>query len=332
MPSVLVTGANGFLGSAVCRTLLESGMLVRGLTRTKDTFLEPGVTRFLAADLTDDRALRPALDGADAVIHLAGRAHVVDTDDVKSEIAFQRANVDGTQAVLDAAVRAGVRRLLFTSSIKIMGPYAGRPWTEDDVPAPTDAYGRSKLAAERLLSQAATAGNIELGIVRLPLVYGPGVKANMLQLFRLVDAGVPLPFKNTVNRRSIVYSKNVAAALSTLLAAARLENATFFVTDAEAVSTPSLIRMIGRALGRPSRLFGAPPRSLAFVARLGDSLGRNVQVPFNSHALERLTASLECSPARIASTLGYSPPWATSEAIAETARWYSQKGRQGNGA
>ncbi|MBA3466424.1 MAG: NAD-dependent epimerase/dehydratase family protein, partial [Gemmatimonadaceae bacterium] len=277
MPSVLVTGANGFLGAEVCRTLLEDGMSVRGLTRTKDAPLEPGVIRFLAADLTDDRALRPAMEGADAVIHLAGRAHVVDTDGVESEIAFQHANVDGTQAVLDAAIRAGVRRFLFTSSIKVMGTYAGRPWTEEDVPAPADAYGRSKLAAERLLSQAAAAGNIELGIVRLPLVYGPGVKANMLQLFRLVEAGVPLPFKDTANRKSIVYSKNVAAALSALLAAARLGNETFFVTDAEAVSTPSLIRMIGHSLGKRPRLFSAPTRSLDFVARLGDSLGPYVQ-------------------------------------------------------
>jgi len=329
MRPVLVTGANGFLGAAVCQALLEKGISVRGLTRTRDAALEPRVSRFLATDLTDARALDAALAGTEAVIHLAGRAHVVDSDASESERAFQRANVDGTRAVMEAAVRQGVRRLLFTSSIKVMGEYAGRPWTEEDIPRPADAYGRSKLAAEELLRKAAAAGEIEVGIVRPPLVYGPGVKANMLQLFRLVDAAIPLPFKDTVNTRSIVYSRNVADGLLALLTTPKLKNDVFFLTDGDGISTPALIELIAQSLGKPLNLFSFPDGLLRRMARLGDSVGRLVPMPLNSSALDRLTGSLECSSAKIRSALGFVPRWSTGEGIAATARWYRGKGRQG---
>jgi len=330
MPSVLVTGANGFLGSAVCRTFLGSGVAVRGLTRTRDARLEPGVARFVAADMTDSRALAPAVEGADAVIHLAGRAHISDTSGVENDQAFQRANVDATEALLAAAVRGGVRRLLFTSSIKVMGTYPGRPWIEEDIPAPVDSYGRSKLAAEKMLREAAKAEKIEVGIIRLPLVYGPGVKANMLQLFKLVDARIPLPFRDTANRRSLVNLANVVDSLSTLLAAPRLRAGTFFVSDAEAVSTPALIQMIGRALGKPARLFGVAPEWLSRIARLGDSVRGVFPLPFNAAALERLTGSLECSSAKIETEFGFRPRWSTQHGIDETARWYCGKRSTGN--
>ncbi|HXG72785.1 MAG TPA: NAD-dependent epimerase/dehydratase family protein [Gemmatimonadaceae bacterium] len=330
MPSVLVTGANGFLGSAVCRTLLDSGFAVRGLTRTAQALLQAGVVRYLAADLTDSRALAPALEGVGAVIHLAGRAHIVDTDAAESEAAFQHANVDGTEAVLEAALRAGVGRFLFTSSIKVMGAYAGRPWSEEDIPRPTDAYGRSKLAAEELLRRAAQSGKIEVGIIRLPLVYGPGVKANMLQLFKLVEAGVPLPFRDIANRRSVVFSGNVADALLALLVTPTLKDGIFFVTDALPVSTPALVQMIGRSLNKPVRLFSVPAGWLRRIGRVGDSVSGLLPLPVNSPTLDRLTASLECSPAKIETELGFRPRWSTQDGIGGTAQWYCGKRSTGN--
>ena len=328
MPAVLVTGASGFLGPAVCRALLDRGFEVRGLTRSREARLEPGVSRFLIADLTDARSIESAVRGTSAVVHLAGRAHIADRAGVSSERGFQLANAEGTKAVLAAAITAGTKRILFASTIKVMGEYRGRPWTETDVPAPSDAYGRSKLAAEASLLGAAAKGDIEAGILRLPLVYGAGVKANMLQLFKLVDAGVPLPLGNIANRRSIVYAGNVAAGFLALLDATDLGGDVFFVSDGEAVSSTALIEMIAHSLGRPARLFSFPRTFLRGVARAADPFAGGMAMASPSAALARLTESLECSPEKIQSAFAFKAPWSTREGIALTARWYRES-RQG---
>jgi nucleoside-diphosphate-sugar epimerase len=327
--SVLVTGASGFVGTEVCATLVRAGLTVHGLTR-RAVPLARGVIPHFAKDLADAAAIGSAADGVDAVIHLAARAHVTRERESEAETWFQQTNVEGTRTVFNAALAGGVRRFLFTSSIKVMGDYPGRPWTEEDAPSPTDAYGRSKLEAERLLVRAGPSANIEIGILRLPLVYGPRVRANMLQLFKLVDRGVPLPFGGTKNRRSILFSRNAADAMLSLLRVPSLTRDIFFVGDREALSTEALIQAIGKALRRPGRLFHLPSGILTALGKVGDMADTLVAVPLTTKTLERLVGSQECATNKLASVTGYQPRWSTEEGLAITAEWFDRSRRQPN--
>jgi UDP-glucose 4-epimerase len=268
------------------------------------------------------------MEGVDAVIHLAARAHVTKEKEGEAEPWFQKTNVEGTRTVFDAAVTAGVRRFLFSSSIKVMGDSLGRPWTEEDTPAPTDAYGRSKLAAESLLARTGASANMEIGILRLPLIYGPRVRANMLQLLKLIDRGVPLPFRGVQNRRTLLFSQNAADAALTVLRTPLLAREIFFVGDREALSTEALIREIGRALNRPARLFHLPESILTALAKAGDVAGPLLAFPLTTKTLERLTGSQECATAKLESVTGYRPRWSTEEGLAITAEWFVRAGRQ----
>ena len=326
--SVLVTGASGFIGAEVCATLLAEGVTVHGLTRPGSRALPAGVIPHQASDLSDFVAIQAAVDDVDAVVHLAARAHITREKEREAETFFERTNVEGTRNVFELAVDAGVRRFIFASSLKVMGTYPGRPWTEEDTPLPVDPYGRSKLAAENLLSRSGEARDIEIGILRLPLVYGPGVRANMLQLFQLVDRGVPLPFRGIRNRRSILFSGNASAAILKLLKVPRLTREVFFVSDAAALSTEELIRAIGLSLGRSPRLFRMPRGVLTGFARLGDLADHFLPAPMTSEKLDRLTGSLECDTSKLRSVTGYSPQWSTEQGLTRTADWYKSRRRQ----
>ncbi len=326
--SVLVTGASGFVGSEVCATLVAAGLTVHGLTRDRGRDLVAGVTPRFAADLSEKTALKAAMRDVDAVVHLAARAHITRERESDAETLFHRTNVEGTRSVFDAAVAVGVRRFIFASSLKVMGDYQGRPWTEEDPPSPVDAYGRSKLAAENVLVRSGPSSDVEIGILRLPLAYGPGVRANMLQLFKLVDRGIPLPFADIRNRRTIVFSRNAADAVLELLRIPSLTREVFFVGDAEALSTEALIRGIGTALGRPPRLFHLPQRILIGIAKVGDLAEYLLPSPLTSSTLERLTGSLECSTSKLQAATGYRPRWSTEMGLKITADWYAMHRRQ----
>ena len=180
---LVVTGASGFIGSAVCRVAMEEGLEVRGITRSADRPLAEGVVRHVVPGLGPSEELAMALDGAQAVIHLAARVHVMKETAADPDAAFREVNVDGTLALTYAAQAAGVRRLVFASSIKVNGEATrpGHPFRESDAPAPQDAYGRSKLLAEQALA-ASTKEGPEGAVVRPPLVYGPGVGGNVRRL------------------------------------------------------------------------------------------------------------------------------------------------------
>jgi UDP-glucose 4-epimerase len=287
-----------------------------------------GVICHFAKDVNDADAIRRAVEGVDAVVHLAGRAHVTRDNEREAEALFRATNVEGTRVVFQAAVASGVRRFLFASSVKVMGPYLGRPWTEEDTPAPTDAYGRSKLAAEGLLVRSGSSAKVEIGILRLPLVYGPRVRANMLQLFKLVDRGVPLPFKGIQNRRTILFSRNAGDAVLALLRAPSVTRDIFFVGDREPLSTEALIRSIGRALKRPTRLFQLPEGVLTALSKAGDVANSLLGFPLTTKTLERLTGSQESSTRKLESVTGYRPRWSTDEGLAITAEWFDRACRQ----
>jgi nucleoside-diphosphate-sugar epimerase len=312
---ILVTGTSGFIGRALCRAFAARRHEVRAVVRREtgdssgplSTFAE----RVEVTDIADESDWPAKLAGIDAVVHLAAIAHRA-TD----EAAIRRVNVEGT-ARLARAAAGRVCRFVFLSSVKVHGEESGdHAFSETDTPHPEDAYGRAKLEAERSLHEIAAASGMELAVLRPPLVYGPGVKANFLRLLRWVDSGWPLPLGAVRNRRSLIYVGNLADAIVRAVEYPQAAGATFLVSDADDVSTPDLIGRLARALGRTPRLLSVPPRWLLLAGRL---TGR-------TDAIRRLTGNLAVDCSAIQSRLGWKPPFTMADGLAETARWF-QSGR-----
>jgi len=320
--TALVTGASGFLAPAICAELIGAGVTVRGLVRAGRP--PAGVEPF-RSDLRDRASLRTALRGVTAVVHLAGRVHRMPSRGARESdelAAFREHNVEGTRNLAEEAAAAGVASFVYMSSVKAVAATSDAPLTEDTPPAPSDPYGVSKLEAEAVVREIASAHGMQASVLRLPLAYGPGVRANMLRLFRSVDRGAPLPLGGIRNRRSLLYAGNLAAAVAAVLRLRRPGAETFFVSDGEDVSTPELVRLIAIALARPARLVPFPAGPARALAILGDAVSAFVPVPFGSAALQRLTGSLQVDISKIRSIAGYVPRFTVAEGIAETAAWY----------
>jgi nucleoside-diphosphate-sugar epimerase len=267
-------------------------------------------------DLQCSEDLERAVEGADAVIHLAGRAHVMQERSADSGARYRATNVLGTQRLAEAAAATGVRRFVFVSSIKVNGERTGqRPFHASDEPAPEDAYGRSKLEAERLLLNPAIGSQLEICVVRPPLVYGPGVRGNFARLMQLVTRGVVLPFAAIRNRRSLVGLSNLCDLLIRCATAHQAVRETFLVSDGEDLSTPELIRRLGAALGRPARLFPVPPLLLQAGMR---ALGRGAD-------FDKICGNLQVNIEPTCLKLGWRPPLNVDAGLEETARWFRSK-------
>lgn len=320
--TVLVTGATGFIGGHVCAGLREAGVHVRGLCRAGRRPPD-GVEPAEVDDLSDRAGLRAALRGVDAVVHLAARAHVVRERVNDPLYEYRRVNVEGTRVLLEEAAAAGVSSFVYASSVKAVGESSGTsPWTEETEARPVDAYGISKLEAEEQVRAFSTAQGIAAPILRLPLVYGPGVRANMLSLLRLVDRGLPLPLGGVRNRRSLAYVGNVAAAVRAVLESPAAAAETFFVSDGHDLSTPELVREVARALGRPARLVPLPPAFFRVAGRVGDVVRRAVPFPVHSGVVDRLLGSLAIDSSKLERVAGFRPPFTVSQGMDRTADWY----------
>jgi nucleoside-diphosphate-sugar epimerase len=310
---VLVTGASGFVGRALCAHLVAHGVGVRAAVRDAAAGFDlPGCTTASIGDIGPQTAWRQALDGVDAVAHLAARVHVMRDGSPDPPAAYQRVNVEGTVCLARAAAAAGVRRLLFLSSVKVNGESSTRPLTETDGPAPEDPYGRSKWAAEQALAGVAKETGLQHVVLRPPLIYGPGVKANFLRLMRAVARGWPLPLGALDNRRSLLYLGNLVDAIRVCLEHPDVIGRTYFVSDGEDLSTPDLVRRLAVALGVRARMSRVPP---ALLGLLGAICGKRA-------AVDRLTGSLQIDCSALRQDTGWRPPFTVDQGLAETARWF----------
>lgn len=307
---IVVSGANGFVGRAVSRLLIERGVPVNGLVRA-GAECEPGVTPLLIDSL--DLVATAALQGASAVIHLAARVHVMRDDVADPLAAFRATNVAGTLALAEAAHRAGVPRFVFMSSIKALAETdSGRPLTERDERRPPDPYGVSKAEAEVKLLEFGARSGLEIVVIRTPLVYGPGVRANFLSLFDAIAKGWPLPIGAVTARRSLCYVGNLASATVECATNPRAAGEIFHVTDGDDPSVAGLARLAGRHLGRRARLVPVPVGWLKLAGRI---TGKSAQI-------DRLTGSLRVDSTHIRERLDWTPPATLNEGLAATAAWY----------
>ena len=308
--TLLVTGADGFVGRHLCRLLERRGHDVRRAVRRASG---EGGGRVQVGEIGPATQWDAALRGVDTVVHLAARVHVMHETASDPAAEYRRVNVEGTAALGEAAARNGVRRIVLVSTVKVHGEAtaaAGR-FREDDVPAPRDPYAASKRQAERILQENSA---FETVVIRPPLVYGPGVGANFLRLLRSVDRGLPLPLGSVRNARSLVYVGNLCDSVRECCTHPSAAQRTFLVSDGEPLSTPALVRAVAAALGRAPRLLPVPPSVLRAGAR---ALGRGA-------AAERLLSSLAIDSTSITRVLGWVPPYSLEQGLKETVEWYRQ--------
>ncbi|MFA5950233.1 MAG: NAD-dependent epimerase/dehydratase family protein [Hyphomicrobium sp.] len=309
---ILVTGAAGFVGGAVCRALGDAGHHVTAVTRTPGAASRVAGRHVALGTLSRATFWDEVLAGTETIIHLAGRAHVMNDDPRQAERLYREGNVEVLEALVAAALRCGVRRLVLVSSIKVNGEAtAGPPMRASDPPAPEDAYGRSKLEAEQAL-QVMAGRSLEWVILRPPLMYGPGVRGNILRLFSHANRGWPVPFGSISNARDLLYVGSFAELIAIAAHHPDAAGRVFLARDGDPVSTPTLYRAIAYALGRKPRILPCP---VALLQAIGRAAGR-------SDETRRLTGNLRIDDSDTRRRLGWQPGIGMEEAMQLTAQWF----------
>jgi len=249
------------------------------------------------------------------VTHLAARVHIMNDTVTDPLTEFRKVNVDGTLKLARDAAVAGVRRFVYISSIKVNGEESSESYTPDSPASPSDPYGISKWEAEVGLHKIASETGLEVVVVRPTLVYGPGVKANFLNMMKIICKSIPLPFASIRNRRSLIYVGNLVDALAVCATHPDAAGKTYMVSDGEDVSTPDLIRRTASALGVPVRLLPFPVSLMKLLGKLTGKGG----------VVNRLTGSLTVDSSKIRRELGWVPPFTMEEGLLETAAWYKKQ-------
>jgi nucleoside-diphosphate-sugar epimerase len=303
---VLVTGAGGFVGHGLLAELTQRGILVRGVARRVRS--SPACN-----DVTCHGDIGPTTDwvnallGITSVVHLAARVHVMQDETADPLAAFRAVNVDGTLNLARQAAVAGVKRFVFISSVKVNGERTlpGQPFTEADTPSPQDAYAMSKYEAEQGLRQIAANTAMEVVIIRPPLVYGPGVKANFAALLKAVQRGWPLPLGAVPNLRSMVTLDNLVNFIVTCVSHPQAANQTFLVSDGQDLSTTDLVKGLAKAAGMSERLLPIP----VWALRVGASLMGK------SDAVQRLCGNLQVDISKARTLLGWVAPFSVAQGL-----------------
>ena len=315
---ILVTGANGFIGQRLCETLLKAGYFVREAVRhlpeSVHSLKSSNNAEFVFIDdISQKTNWSMALKGIDCIIHLAARVHIMRETSGDPFTVFRKVNAEGTSLLARMAANAGVKRFVFLSTVKVNGEETEKhQFTERDTPNPHDDYSTSKWEAEQALHNISDAAGMEIVILRSPLVYGQGVKANFLRLLDMVNKNIPLPLSMVNNKRSMIYIGNLVDAIIRCIEHPDAVNKTFLVSDGQDVSTPELIRMIAVALGKKARLFPCPAPLLKMI---GNVAGKSSEI-------ERLTGSLQIDSSKIRRELNWTPPFTMEQGLRKTADWF----------
>ena len=305
-PQLLITGVTGFVGKAVCEQAARHGFAVKGALRIRGEMLSC-IEPFVVGEINVATDWGSALRDVNAVVHLAARVHVMHDTAADPLTAFRSVNVDGTLNLARQSAAAGVKRFVFVSSVKVNGESTppGRAFTEADAPNPQDAYGQSKYEAEQGLRQLSADTGMEVVVIRPPLVYGPGVKANFVALMRAVQRGWPLPLGAVHNQRSLVALSNLVDFIATCITHPQAANQTFLVSDGQDLSTTELVRGMAQAAGVSARLLPVPVWALQAGASL---LGKG-------DVVQRLCGNLQIDMSKACSLLGWVPPVSVEEGL-----------------
>ncbi|MDR2416937.1 MAG: NAD-dependent epimerase/dehydratase family protein [Holosporales bacterium] len=315
MDLILVTGASGFVGSALCVSLKSKGRVFRGVARTCPAWAKNSTHAFAPLDLLSapSQALKTILSGVTTIVHCAARAHIMRKTERDPERAFQALNADVTRRLLEEAIETKtVKRFVFVSSIVVNGQTTPKdaPFREQDQPSPESPYARSKWRAEQVVKEYAT--KIETVILRPPLIYGPEARGNFALLSKAVCARLPLPLASINNRRSFLFLENMVSALEICIDHPHATGETFLVSDTESLSTPCFVSTLAKGLGLPSLLWPCPVpilHVLGMLCRKQDSI-------------RRLTESRVIDSRKIRETLQWNPPYTAAEGIEKTGRSY----------
>lgn len=300
--SVLLTGADGFLGRQVLKSCQLRSLDVFACARNADTS-KPGWAK--SPDLGSTADWRELLSGIDVVVHTAAIAHRTGQYSTDDHQQLQIANIEGTMGLARQAATAGVKRFIFISSIGVNGSINTRPFCVDDQPNPTEPYAQSKWEAEQGLMQLASETDMEVVIIRPPLVYGPGAPGNFGSLVRWIEKGVPLPLGAVLNKRSLVGIDNLVDLIIRCIDHPAAANQVFLAGDGEDLSTTELLRGVGKAMGKPARLIPVPAGLLQLGATL---LGKKAMA-------QRLLGSLQVDISKTCELLDWKPPYTVEEGL-----------------
>ncbi|MFZ6719888.1 UDP-glucose 4-epimerase family protein [Undibacterium sp. Ji49W] len=308
---ILLTGASGFVGQAIAQACLQQDVKLICPTRQALQWQAAQLSNPIITDLTADTDWSASLKGVDIVIHCAARVHVMQEKAADPLLLFRQLNVDASLNLARQAAAAGARQFIYLSSVKVNGEATvpGHPYTADDQAAPQDAYGISKHEAEQALLDLGRQTGMAITIIRPPLVYGPGVKANFLSMLRMVRRGLPLPLGSIRNQRSFVYLGNLVSLVLHCRLHDQARNQIFLASDGRDLSTTELLNLCAQALQVKSRLFPFPASLLTLAASI---LGKK-------NVADRLCQSLQVDISKTRNLLGWSPPYTVEQGLQATA-------------
>ncbi|HAT1699331.1 NAD-dependent epimerase/dehydratase family protein [Legionella pneumophila] len=312
MTKVLVTGATGFIGSSLVPALIATGHEVRCAVWQKNQYMSVEQVEIDKLEQVTDWS--EALDGIDIVIHLAARVHIMKEDTSSSLEEYCKINSVATKNLAEQAAKHKVKRFVFLSTIKVNGEVSSpqSPFSEKNSAQPKDSYAQSKLEAEIYLREISESSGMEVVILRPPLVYGPGVKANFLKLLGMVEKGWPLPFASIKNKRSFIFIDNLVSAILMVMTHPKAANQLYLVADNESWSLADLLSILAQNMRINLRLYHFPTTFLAGLFKITGMGSLNT----------RLLSSLEIDNSKIISDLGWTPPVDSCEGLKKTADWY----------
>ena len=316
--NILVTGATGFVGTSLCYLLKEKHSVSVVIRNPDDTKKLPTGIKSIFVESIEQSFPLQSLNNAEVIIYLAARVHQMKNHKPDALEAYRTINTYAPIHLAKQAVKNGVKRFIYLSSVKVNGEEAANlphSYSEEDPANPVDFYGQSKWEAEQGLFQLAEETGLEVVVIRPPLIYGARVKANFLQLLKIIDKSIPLPFSSIQNSRSLVYVGNLVDAIIACIEHPNAKNQTFIVSDNEDLSTPELIRRLGNALGKPPILLPVPTGLIQFAGKITGK----------TNVVNRLLGSLQVDSSKIRQMLNWKPPYTVDEGMQATVDWLKQQ-------